>query len=85
MDLHDFLSTDKNKHLTQAISDIQARCKYYNYDIAQMNLLPEDKTNPTTGNTYNTFNAPVGQVIENQTVGRDNIATQNNPKSLPES
>jgi HEAT repeat protein len=66
------------------ITAIQSRCKYYNYDIAQTPLPPEDNPNPTTGNTYN-FNAPVGQVVENLTVQRDNIATQNNQKTAPES
>ena len=65
---------------------IQARCKYYNYDIAQTPLPPEDNPNPTTGNTYTyIFKASVGQVVENLTVQRDNIATQNNLKLLPES
>ncbi len=67
------------------ITSIQVRCKYYNYNIAQTPLLPEDTANPTTtGSIYN-FNAPVGQVVENLTVQRDNIATQNNQNALPES
>jgi len=78
------IPTEASEQALSVITAIQSRCKYYNYAIAQMTLPPEDKANPNTGNTYNTFNAPVGQVIENQTVGRDNVATQNNPKSLPE-
>ena|GEM_PF-1938269 len=66
------------------ITAIQAQCKYYNYDIAQSPSPPEDNPNLTTGNTY-IFKAPVGQVVENLTVQRDNIATQNNPKASPES
>ncbi len=67
------------------ISNIQARCKYYNYDIAQTPLPPEDNPNPTTGNTY-IFNKEVGQVVGgNLIVQGDNIATQNNQKTAPES
>jgi HEAT repeat protein len=79
------ISTESSEQALSVITTIQARCKYYNYDIAQIPLPPEDKPNPTTGNTYNNFNAPVGQVVENLTVQRDNIATQNNPKPAPES
>ena len=71
-------------HLFSTITAIQDRCKYYNYDIAQTPLPPEDHPNPTTGNTY-IFKAPVGQVVENLTVQRDNIATQNNQKTSSDS
>ncbi len=82
--LRNLIPTKSSQQALSVITAIQSRCKYYNYDIAQMTLPPEDKANPTTGNTY-IFQAPVSQVIENQTVGLNNIATQNNPKSLPES
>ena len=61
---------------------IQARCKYYNYDIAQTPLPPEDNPNPT--NIFN-INAPLGQLLAgNQIVQGDNIATQNNQNTAPE-
>ncbi len=78
------IGTDIGERSLHAISSIQARCKYYNYNIAQTPLPPEDHPNPSTGNTY-IFKAPVGQVVENLTVQRDNIATQNNQKTAPES
>ena len=77
------IPTESSPEALSVITAIQSRCKYYNYDIAQTPLPPEDNLNPTTGNTY-IFKAPVGQVVENLTVQRDNIATQNNPKTLPE-
>ncbi|PZO42218.1 MAG: hypothetical protein DCF19_08240 [Pseudanabaena frigida] len=78
------IPTEASQQALSVITAIQARCKYYNYDIAQTPLPPEDNPNPTTGNTY-IFNDKVGQVVENLTVQRDNIATQNNQKTLPES
>ena len=78
------IPTESSQQALSVITAIQARCKYYNYDIAQTPLPPEDNPNPTTGNTYN-FYDKVGQVVENLTVRRDNIATQNNQNVLPES
>ncbi len=78
------IATKSSQEALSVITAIQARCKYYNYDIAQTPLPPEDKPNPTTGNSY-IFKAPLGQVVENLTVQRDNIATQNNQKTSPES
>jgi HEAT repeat protein len=78
------IPTEASQQALSVITAIQSRCKYYNYDIAQTPLPPEDNPNPTTGNTY-IFKAPVGQVVENLTVQRDNIATQNNQKTAPES
>jgi HEAT repeat protein len=78
------IPTEASQQALSVITAIQARCKYYNYDIAQTPLPPEDNPNPTTGNTY-IFKAPVSQVVENLTVQRDNIATQNNQKTEPES
>jgi len=72
------IPTEASEQALSVIAAIQSRCKYYNYAIAQMTLPPEDKANPSTGNTY-IFQAPVSQVVENLTVQRDNIATQNNP------
>ncbi|MDX2253926.1 MAG: hypothetical protein NW214_00265 [Pseudanabaenaceae cyanobacterium bins.39] len=71
------IPTESSQEALSVITAIQSRCKYYNYDIAQPPLPPEDNPNPTTGNTYN-FYDKVGQVIENQTVGGDNIAMQDN-------
>ena len=79
------LPTESSQQALSVITAIQARCKYYNYDIAQTLLPPEDNPNPTTGTT-NIFNAPVGQLIAgNLTVHGDNIATQNNQKTAPDS
>ena len=72
------IPTEASQQALSVITAIQSRCKYYNYEIVQMTLPPEDKANPSTGNTY-IFQAPVSQVVENLTVQRDNIATQNNP------
>ena len=71
------IPTESSQEALSVITAIQARCKYYNYDIAQTLLPPEDNPTPTTGNTYNFYDT-VGQVIENQSVGGDNIAMQNN-------
>ncbi|WP_103667164.1 HEAT repeat domain-containing protein [Pseudanabaena sp. BC1403] len=77
------IPTEASQEALSVITAIQARCKYYNYDIAQTPLPPEDKSNPK--DSQNTFNAPVGQVvIGNLIVQGDNIATQNNQKA-PES
>jgi HEAT repeat protein len=78
------IPTEASQQALSVITAIQAQCKYYNYDIAQTPLPPEDNPNPTTSNTY-IFKAPVGQVVGNLTVQRDNIATQNNQKTAPES
>jgi HEAT repeat protein len=78
------IPTEANQQALSVITAIQSRCKYYNYDIAQTPLPPEDNPNPTIGNTYN-FYDKVGQVVEKLTVQRDNIATQNNQKTAPES
>ncbi|BBC22493.1 HEAT repeat domain-containing protein [Pseudanabaena sp. ABRG5-3] len=79
------IPTESSQQALSVITAIQARCKYYNYNIAQTRLPPEDKTNSTTGTT-NIFNAPVGQVVAgNLTVHGDNIATQNNQNSVPNS
>lgn len=72
------IPTEASQPALSVITAIQARCKYYNYAIAQTPLPPEDKTNPTTGNTY-IFNEKVGQVVAgNLEVHGDNIGTQNN-------
>ena len=79
------IPTEASQQALSVITAIQARCKYYNYDIAQTSLPPEDNPNPTTGNTYN-FHGKVGQVVGgNLIVQGDNIATQNTPKTAPES
>jgi HEAT repeat protein len=78
------IPTESSQQALSVITAIQSRCKYYNYDIAQTPLPPEDNPNPTIGNTYN-FYDKVGQVVEKLTVQRDNIATQNNQKTAPES
>uniref|UniRef100_UPI000AE00006 HEAT repeat domain-containing protein n=1 Tax=Pseudanabaena sp. 'Roaring Creek' TaxID=1681830 RepID=UPI000AE00006 len=79
------IPTKSSQQAISVITAIQARCKYYNYDIAQTPLLPEDNPNPTTGNTY-IFNDKVDQVVAgNLTVHGDNIASQNNQKTAPES
>ena len=79
------IPTEASQQAISVITAIQARCKYYNYAIAQTPLPPEDKPNPTTGNTYN-FHGKVEQVIAgNLTVHGDNIATQNNQNSVPNS
>ena len=79
------IPTKSSQQALSVITAIQFRCKYYNYDIAQTPLPPEDNPNPTTGNTY-IFNDKVDQVVAgNLTVHGDNIATQNNPKPAPES
>ncbi|WP_434684377.1 HEAT repeat domain-containing protein [Pseudanabaena minima] len=79
------IPTESSQEALSVITAIQARCKYYNYDIAQTPLPPEDNPNPTTGNTY-IFNDKVGQVVSgNLIVQGDNIATQNNQKTAPES
>ncbi|OYQ64410.1 hypothetical protein B9G53_11950 [Pseudanabaena sp. SR411] len=83
--LFTLIPTESSQAALSVITAIQARCKYYNYDIAQTPLPPEDNPNPTTGNTY-IFNDKVDQVVAgNLTVHGDNIATQNNPKTAPES
>ncbi len=64
-----------SEHVYSLVNTIQSRCKYYNYDIAQMTLPPEDKANPTTGNTL-IFNKEVGQIVAgNLIVNGDNSAT----------
>ncbi|GBO53266.1 hypothetical protein APA_1173 [Pseudanabaena sp. lw0831] len=79
------IPTESSQQALSVITVIQARCKYYNYNIAQTPLPPENNPNPTTGNTF-IFNDKVGQVVAgNLTVQRDNIATQNNQKTAPES
>ena len=75
--------TDASQEALNFLSAIQSRCKYYNYDIAQMTLPSEDKANLTTRDTY-IFNGKVEQVLVNPEIKGNNIATQNNPKSLPE-
>jgi HEAT repeat protein len=72
-----------SEHVYSLVNTIQSRCKYYNYAIAQMTLPPEDKANLTTRDTY-IFNGKVEQVLVNPEIKGNNIATQNNPKSLPE-
>ncbi len=79
------IPTESSQQALSVITAIQARCKYYNYDIAQTPLPPEDNPNPTTRNTYN-FYDKVGKVVGgNLIVQGDNIATQNTPKTAPES
>ena len=77
------IPTESSQEALSVITAIQARCKYYNYNIAQTPLPPEDNPNPTIGNTYNFF-GEVEQVIAG-TIQGDNIATQNNQKTAPES
>ena len=73
------------KNLVLVITVIQSRCKYYNYAVAQTPLPPEDDPNSKIGNIYN-FHGKVEQVFAgNPTVQGDNIATQNNQKTVPES
>jgi hypothetical protein len=75
----------EESNISAVITAIQTRCKYYNYDIAQIPLPPEDNLNPTTGNTY-IFKAPVDKVVAgNLIVHGNNIATQNNQKTAPHS
>jgi len=45
------IPTEASQQALSVITAIQSRCKYYNYAIAQMTLPPEDKANPTKGNT----------------------------------
>ena len=74
--LRNLISTESSQLALSVITAIQSLCKYYNYDIAQTSLPPEDKSRPLTGTT-NIFNAPVGQVVgRNLIVQGDNIATQ---------
>jgi len=80
--LLNLIPTEASQQSLSVITAIQSRCKYYNYAIAQMTFPPEDKANPTTGNTY-IFNKEVGQIVAgDQTVQGDNIATQNRPLTL---
>jgi HEAT repeat protein len=79
------IPTESSQQALSVITAIQARCKYYNYKIAQTPLPPEDNPNPTIGNTY-IFKAPVDKVVAgNLIVHGNNIATQNNQKTAPES
>jgi HEAT repeat protein len=78
------IPTEASQQALSVITTIQSRCKYYNYDIAQTSLPPEDKTSSPIGNIYNI--EQLGQLVAgNQTVEGDNIATQNNQKTAPES
>ncbi|MFN9063328.1 MAG: hypothetical protein ACK5WL_25815, partial [Pseudanabaena sp.] len=78
------IPTESSQQALSVITAIQARCKYYNYNIAQIPLPPEDKTSSPTGNIYNI--GQLGQLVAgNQTVEGDNIATQNNQRSAPDS
>jgi len=78
------IPTESSQQALSVIIAIQARCKYYNYNIAQIPLPPEDKTSSPTGNIYNI--GQLGQLVAgNQTVEGDNIATQNNQRSAPDS
>ncbi|NMF57784.1 HEAT repeat domain-containing protein [Pseudanabaena yagii] len=75
----------EESNISAVITAIQTRCKYYNYNIAQTPSPPEDKPKPTTGNTY-IFKAPVDKVVAgNLIVHGNNIATQNNQKTAPDS
>ena len=79
------IPTESSQQALSVITAIQARCKYYNYNIAQTPLPPEDDPNSRIGNTYN-FHGKVEQVFAgNPTVQGDNIATQNNQKTVPDS
>jgi len=67
--------TEASQQALSVITTIQSRCKYYNYDISQMTLPPEDKANSTTGNTF-IFHEKVAQVIAGDLIVHgDNSAT----------
>jgi len=43
------IPTEASQQALSVVTAIQSRCKYYNYDIAQTPLLPEDKPNLAIG------------------------------------
>ena len=81
--LRNLISTEASQQALSVIAAIQARCKYYDYDIDRIILPPEDKPNSPTGNTY-IFKEKVEQVFGgNPTFNRDNNGIQNNFNPLP--
>jgi HEAT repeat protein len=73
--LFSLVPTEASQQALSVITTIQSRCKYYNYDISQMTLPPEDKANSTTGNTF-IFHEKVAQVIAGDLIVHgDNSAT----------
>jgi nucleoside phosphorylase len=83
--LCDFADSTKNDEWHPYAAAVAAG--YTKQFLLDMPLNPSNLAGdkPTTGNTY-IFNHKVDQVVGgNLTVHGDNIATQNNPKTLPES
>ncbi len=83
-DFADATKNDQWHHYAAAVAAGYTKKFLLDIPLAPSNL-PSDNPKPTTGTT-NIFNAPVGQIVAgNLIVHGDNIATQNNQKTSPES